>query len=71
MDEKATVLVIGDYNVGKSTLVKYQRIGTFCDKIVPTVDIEFSTFSLPINGKSLKIFIQDSPGMRKDCLKYE
>lgn len=34
MDEKATVLVIGDYNVDKITLVKYQRKGTFCDEII-------------------------------------
>lgn len=71
MAEKATVLVIGDSNVGKSTLIKYHRVGEFCDTVVPSPGIELSTFTHDINDKSVKIFVHDFPGLTNKCLKNE
>lgn len=71
MAEKVTVLVIGDSSVGKSTLIKYHRVGKFCDTVVPSAGIELNTFTHAINDKSVKIFVHDFPGLKKKDLKNE
>ncbi|CAC5365385.1 RAB6A [Mytilus coruscus] len=66
MAEKANVLLLGDHNVGKSSLVNYQRIGKFCDKVYKTEELGLNTFILPIKDKRYKIIVKDSPGLRHD-----
>lgn len=70
LPERASVLIIGDFNVGKSTLIKYQRTKKFDDTIIPTMEIEPSIISVPVNGKELNITVKDSPGMKKDSMKF-
>ncbi|XP_071135475.1 uncharacterized protein [Mytilus edulis] len=68
--ERASVLIIGDFNVGKSTLINYKRTGKFVDTIIPTMEIERSTISVPVDGTKLSITVKDSPGMKRDSIKY-
>ncbi|VDI17102.1 Hypothetical predicted protein [Mytilus galloprovincialis] len=70
LPERASVLIIGDFNVGKSTLIKYQRTKKFDDTVIPTMEIEPSIISVLVNGKKLNITVKDSPGMKKDSTKF-
>lgn len=68
--QRANVLIIGDFNVGKSTLINYQRTKQFDNTIVPTIEIEPSTISVTVNGKNMIITVKDSPGVKEDSIKY-
>lgn len=71
MADIANVLLIGDRYVGKSTLVKYQRMGQFCDILANTTEIEVNTFILTIKDKRYKIIVKDCPGLVQDRTEYE
>ncbi|VDI71080.1 Hypothetical predicted protein [Mytilus galloprovincialis] len=68
--QRANVLIIGDFNVGKSTLINYQRTKQFDNTIVPTIEIEPSTINVTVNGTNMIFTVKDSPGMKEDSIKY-
>ncbi|CAL8462221.1 g1752 [Coccomyxa elongata] len=59
------VLLVGDSNVGKSSLLLRFTADTFEDSVAPTIGVDFRLKFLTVNGKRLKLTIWDTAGQER------
>ena len=62
-DISSKVMIIGDCQVGKSSLVKKLTKKSFSDKYIPTSGYDFYPYIIKIEDKYIKFFIWDMCGM--------
>lgn len=70
-DYECKVTLAGDSNVGKSQLMNRIVKGSFSDKCVATIGIEYGYKKLAVDGKVIKLEFWDTPAreMRGDYTK--
>ncbi|CAC5383284.1 RAB1A [Mytilus coruscus] len=68
---KTNVLLTGDVNVGKSTLIRYMQTNHFDDTVVPTVEVSRNKYKFTINGEDLEITMEDTPGIKSGDHRFE
>ena len=61
-DEKIKLMIIGDSEVGKTSLLKKYIQNEFCENLLNTIGIDFQVKYLNINNKKIKLQIWDTAG---------
>ena len=71
-DSSHKLLMIGDSEVGKTSLVNYLVTGDFNDHYMPTdkIDFKIKTISTQDDKKIIKLLIWDSPS-KKDYIDLQ
>ncbi|GAM29074.1 hypothetical protein SAMD00019534_122500 [Acytostelium subglobosum LB1] len=64
-DKNYKVLLIGDSDVGKTSIVKRFSDDTFDDDILCTIGVEFKMKSVEVEGKTVTLCIWDTAGQEK------
>lgn len=64
-DEKLKLMILGDSNVGKSSILKKYCKNEFMGAYVATIGIDFQIKYLNINGKKIKLQIWDTAGQER------
>ena len=64
-DEKIKLMVLGDSNVGKSSILTKYCKNQFFTKYITTIGIDFQTKYLNINNKKIKVQIWDTAGQER------
>ena len=64
-DEKIKLMVLGDSNVGKSSILTKYCKNKFLSKYVTTIGIDFQIKYLNINKKKIKVQIWDTAGQER------
>ena len=64
-DLKIRVMLIGDSNVGKTSIIKRYCKNQFSPSYISTVGIDFETKYLKINGKMVNLQIWDTAGQER------
>ena len=64
-DEKIRLMVIGDANVGKTSLIKRYCQNDFNNAYLTTIGIDFQTKNINMNNKNIKIQIWDTAGQER------
>ncbi|XP_060069570.1 ras-related protein Rab-19-like [Ylistrum balloti] len=59
------IILIGDINVGKTSIVKRFRDGTFDDNYRTTIGVDFAIRTLDIDNKQVKMQIWDTSGQER------
>ena len=59
------LLLIGDSNVGKTSLLLRYLDNTFSDKYITTIGVEFKSKDITLNNKTYKIHIWDTAGQER------
>ncbi|XP_015748110.1 PREDICTED: ras-related protein Rab-3-like isoform X1 [Acropora digitifera] len=65
LDESLKILVIGDSDVGKTSLVFRFVDGSFSSQFVPTVGIDFKSKTIVWNDKRIQLQIWDTAGQER------
>jgi Ras-related protein Rab-1A len=66
MEEKINVIVIGNYNVGKTSLIKHMCKSLIKDKTyVPTIGVDLMKFKINIDSKSVLVLFHDTAGQER------
>ncbi|XP_067026148.1 ras-related protein Rab-3-like [Acropora muricata] len=65
LDESLKILVIGDSDVGKTSLVFRFVDGSFSSQFVPTVGIDFKSKTIVWNDKQIQLQIWDTAGQER------
>ncbi|XP_035876019.1 ras-related protein Rab-11B-like [Phyllostomus discolor] len=66
-DSLFKVVLIGDTGVGKSNLLDHFTYNEFDLESKRTIGMEFATFSIQVNGKTIKTHMWDSAGQKHNC----
>ena len=69
LDESLKILVIGDSDVGKTSLVFRFVDGSFSSQFVPTVGIDFKSKTIVWNDKRIQLQIWDTGEFSFTCCK--
>ena len=64
-DEKIKLMIIGDSNVGKSSILKQYIKNEFFEKYLTTIGIDFQIKYLNINNKKIQLQIWDTAGQER------
>ena len=64
-DEKIKLMVLGDSNVGKSSILTKYCKNQFLSKYITTIGIDFQIKYLNINNKRIKVQIWDTAGQER------
>ena len=64
-DEKIKLMVIGDKNVGKTSLIKRFCQNEFDNAFITTIGIDFQIKNIKMNNKKIKIQIWDTAGQER------
>lgn len=66
-DHKFSLIIIGDQNVGKTSLVRFFRNphDRFIEYLQSTICIDFCHRDYEIEGKNIKVQLWDTPGQDK------
>ena len=64
-DEKIKLMVIGDKNVGKTSLIKRFCQNEFDNAFITTIGIDFQIKNINMNNKKIKIQIWDTAGQER------
>ena len=64
-DEKLKLMILGDSNVGKSSILKKYCKNEFTGTYVATIGIDFQIKYLNIDGKKIKLQIWDTAGQER------
>ena len=59
------ILLLGDSNVGKSSLISRYVDGLWSDVFVPTIGVDFKIKTLEIGNKNIKMQIWDTAGQER------
>ena len=59
------ILLLGDSNVGKSSLISRYVDGLWSDVFVPTIGVDFKVKTLEIGNKNIKMQIWDTAGQER------
>ena len=59
------LLLIGDSNVGKTSLLLRYLDNTFSEKYITTIGVEFKSKDITLNNKTYKIHIWDTAGQER------
>ncbi|XP_053321278.1 ras-related protein Rab-19 [Spea bombifrons] len=59
------IILIGDSNVGKTSVVHRFQSGVFSDKHQNTIGVDFTVRSLNIEGKKVKVQVWDTAGQER------
>ncbi|KAM9327480.1 ras-related protein Rab-19-like [Pholidichthys leucotaenia] len=59
------LILIGDTNVGKTSVVQNFKSGTFSDKQHNTIGVDFTVRTLDIEGKKIKMQVWDTAGQER------
>eukprot|EP01084_Bolivina_argentea_P264146 447338_1 len=64
-DHLLKVLLMGDSSVGKSSILRRQKFGTFDVNIESTIGVDFLTQMMEVEGKKLKLTLWDTAGQER------
>ena len=64
-DEKIKLMLLGDSNVGKSSILRKYCKNDFLDKYVTTIGMDFEMKNLNINNKKVRLQIWDTAGQER------
>lgn len=64
-DEKIKLMMLGDSNVGKSSILSKYCNGEFLSRHITTVGLDFQIKDLDINNKKIKVQIWDTAGQER------
>ncbi|XP_077537461.1 ras-related protein Rab-1A-like [Haemaphysalis longicornis] len=59
------LLLVGESGVGKSSLLKRFVQGTYKESYSPTSAVDFRTCCIPLEGKTIKLQVNDVPGRQE------
>ena len=64
-DETYKITLVGESGVGKSSIINYFINKKFDNLIIPTNNVGYSSKTLEINGRKIKLDIWDTAGQEK------
>lgn len=62
---KIKLIILGDYCVGKTAIIRRQCENIFDDYYTSTIGVDFFNFRTTINNEKIKVYIWDTAGQEK------